>query len=54
MNVRTGGPPRSPKRLMAVHANPDDESSKGAATLARYAAEGVEGAGRHLHRRRTR
>jgi mycothiol S-conjugate amidase len=28
-------------RLMAVHAHPDDESSKGAATLARYAAEGV-------------
>jgi mycothiol S-conjugate amidase len=26
---------------MAVHAHPDDESSKGAATLARYAAEGV-------------
>ncbi|MEU7787144.1 mycothiol conjugate amidase Mca [Amycolatopsis sp. NPDC049159] len=29
-------------RLLAVHAHPDDESSKGAATLARYAAEGVE------------
>ncbi|MBO3088967.1 mycothiol conjugate amidase Mca [Cellulomonas dongxiuzhuiae] len=29
-------------RLMAVHAHPDDESSKGAATTARYAAEGVE------------
>ena len=27
-------------RLMAVHAHPDDESSKGAATCARYAAEG--------------
>ncbi|WP_402467442.1 mycothiol conjugate amidase Mca [Isoptericola aurantiacus] len=27
---------------MAVHAHPDDESSKGAATTARYAAEGVE------------
>jgi mycothiol S-conjugate amidase len=27
---------------MAVHAHPDDESSKGAATMARYAAEGVE------------
>ena len=25
---------------MAVHAHPDDESSKGAATLARYADEG--------------
>ena len=29
-------------RLMAVHAHPDDESSKGAATLARYAAQGAE------------
>ncbi|KAA9154201.1 mycothiol conjugate amidase Mca [Amycolatopsis acidicola] len=29
-------------RLMAVHAHPDDESSKGAATTARYAAEGAE------------
>jgi len=28
-------------RLMAVHAHPDDESSKGAATTARYVAEGV-------------
>ncbi|MFC4911091.1 mycothiol conjugate amidase Mca [Actinomadura gamaensis] len=27
---------------MAVHAHPDDESSKGAATMARYVAEGVE------------
>ncbi|QCH22824.1 mycothiol conjugate amidase Mca [Mycobacteroides salmoniphilum] len=27
-------------RLMAVHAHPDDEASKGAATTARYAAEG--------------
>ncbi|MFI6848222.1 mycothiol conjugate amidase Mca [Kitasatospora sp. NBC_00085] len=29
-------------RLLTVHAHPDDESSKGAATLARYAADGVE------------
>ncbi len=29
-------------RLMAVHAHPDDESSKGAATMARYAREGVD------------
>jgi mycothiol S-conjugate amidase len=29
-------------RLMAVHAHPDDESSKGAATMARYIREGVE------------
>ena len=28
-------------RLMAVHAHPDDESSKGAATTARYVAEGA-------------
>ena len=39
-------PPRSsagePLRLMAVHAHPDDESSKGAATMARYVDEGVE------------
>ena len=30
-------------RLLAVHAHPDDESSKGAATMARYAAEGTDG-----------
>ncbi len=29
-------------RLLCVHAHPDDESSKGAQTVARYAAEGVE------------
>lgn len=29
-------------RLLSVHAHPDDESSKGAATLARYVAEGHE------------
>ena len=29
-------------RLMAVHAHPDDESSKGAATTAMYVAQGVE------------
>ncbi len=29
-------------RLIAVHAHPDDESSKGAATMVRYAAEGNE------------
>jgi mycothiol S-conjugate amidase len=31
-----------PLRLMAVHAHPDDESSKGAATMVRYAREGVD------------
>ncbi|MGE0727654.1 MAG: mycothiol conjugate amidase Mca [Acidimicrobiia bacterium] len=29
--------------LLQIHAHPDDESSKGAATMARYAAEGVHG-----------
>ena len=29
-------------RLMCVHAHPDDESSKGAASMARYATEGVD------------
>ena len=31
-----------PLRLMTVHAHPDDESSKGAATTARYVSEGHE------------
>lgn len=37
-------PPPGPAalRLMAVHAHPDDESSKGAATMARYVAEGAD------------
>ena len=34
--------PTAPLRLLAVHAHPDDESSKGAATMAMYAAAGVE------------
>jgi len=29
-------------RLMAVHAHPDDESSKGAATMAKYVVAGVD------------
>src|SRR5580698_8999310 len=29
-------------RLMAVHAHPDDESSKGAASMARYVREGAQ------------
>ena len=33
---------RSGLRLMHVHAHPDDESSKGAASTARYVAEGVD------------
>ncbi|HET6287695.1 MAG TPA: mycothiol conjugate amidase Mca [Amycolatopsis sp.] len=40
--VLANEPPQSRLRLMAVHAHPDDESSKGAATMARYAAEGHE------------
>ena len=30
-----------PRTLLAVHAHPDDESSKGAAVMARYADQGV-------------
>lgn len=33
--------PSEPLRLVAVHAHPDDESSKGAASMARYVHEGV-------------
>ena len=39
---RATGQVRGPMRLMAVHAHPDDESSKGAATMARYISEGVD------------
>ncbi len=40
----TGSPGNelSQRRLMAVHAHPDDESSKGAATMAHYVREGVD------------
>jgi mycothiol S-conjugate amidase len=37
-----GGSAAAGLRLMAVHAHPDDESSKGAATMARYVRSGVE------------
>ncbi len=37
-----GYPVSEQLRLMHVHAHPDDESSKGAASTARYVAEGVE------------
>src|SRR5436190_1465693 len=30
------------RRLMCVHAHPDDESSKGAATMAKYVRDGVD------------
>src|SRR6266487_3252011 len=36
------GPEQGKLRLMAVHAHPDDESSKGAATMARYVREGSD------------
>jgi mycothiol S-conjugate amidase len=36
------GPGSEPLRLMAVHAHPDDESSKGAATMAMYVRAGVD------------
>lgn len=36
------GPEQGRLRLMAVHAHPDDESSKGAATMARYVREGID------------
>ena len=35
-------PSDQPLRLLTVHAHPDDESSKGAASCARYIADGVE------------
>jgi mycothiol S-conjugate amidase len=35
-------PTRAGLRLMSVHAHPDDESSKGAATLVKYRREGAE------------
>ncbi|MFJ5712548.1 MULTISPECIES: mycothiol conjugate amidase Mca [unclassified Streptomyces] len=35
-------PDRTGLRLMTVHAHPDDESSKGAATLVKYVREGAE------------
>ncbi|MCD4536413.1 mycothiol conjugate amidase Mca [Nocardioides sp. cx-169] len=34
--------PRAGLRLMHVHAHPDDESSKGAASTAKYVSEGVD------------
>ena len=33
----------APRCLLQVHAHPDDESSKGASTMARYADDGVRG-----------
>src|SRR6187401_3355873 len=42
MSQRPQAAPRSGYRLMHVHAHPDDESSKGAASTAKYIAEGVD------------
>src|SRR4051794_9872584 len=44
MSADPSGSPRpgSGLRLMHVHAHPDDESSKGAASTAKYVAEGVD------------
>ena len=39
---RTGQASRAGLRLMHVHAHPDDESSKGAASTAMYVAQGVD------------
>ena len=33
----------APLSLLSVHAHPDDEASKGAGTVAKYAAEGIRG-----------
>lgn len=41
MSLKPSGPSTG-LRLMHVHAHPDDESSKGAATTARYVAEGAD------------
>jgi len=42
MSIELQRPLTDDLRLMAVHAHPDDESSKGAASAARYIAEGVD------------
>lgn len=38
----TASEPSDQLRMMAVHAHPDDESSKGAASMAKYVREGVQ------------
>jgi N-acetyl-1-D-myo-inositol-2-amino-2-deoxy-alpha-D-glucopyranoside deacetylase len=41
-SLRPGGPPsRFARRLLLVHAHPDDEAINNGATMARYAAEGA-------------
>ncbi|MGE0794986.1 MAG: mycothiol conjugate amidase Mca [Acidimicrobiia bacterium] len=39
--MTTTDPAAQPRCILTVHAHPDDESSKGPGTIARYAAEGV-------------
>src|SRR4051794_15509002 len=42
-SLRPGGPPsRCARRLLLVHAHPDDESINNGATMAKYAAEGAQ------------
>src|SRR3954468_255148 len=42
-SLRPGGPPsRCARRLLLVHAHPDDESIGTGATMAKYAAEGAQ------------
>ncbi|MFF7374341.1 N-acetyl-1-D-myo-inositol-2-amino-2-deoxy-alpha-D-glucopyranoside deacetylase [Streptomyces massasporeus] len=41
LSEQGGLPPRSARRLLLVHAHPDDESINNGATMARYAAEGA-------------
>jgi N-acetyl-1-D-myo-inositol-2-amino-2-deoxy-alpha-D-glucopyranoside deacetylase len=43
--------PTADRRLLLVHAHPDDESINNGATMARYAAEGRGRHTRHLHAR---
>ncbi|WP_066298973.1 mycothiol conjugate amidase Mca [Arthrobacter luteolus] len=42
MSTEPSFAPDGELRLLAVHAHPDDEASKGAATMASYAASGVK------------
>ena len=40
--LRTDGDPRKcTRRLLTIHAHPDDETTKGGGSVARYAAAGV-------------
>ena len=39
--LTNGNPLTRSKRLLTIHAHPDDETTKGGGSVARYAAEGV-------------